>query len=209
MSDTFQINIQSSSVQDLEQVTFDAEFSSSIRGETQVTGYPVEDGFMISNGIINKPEMMRVKLGMGVRKLTGLLSDPVENIQTNWTSYISGMLSNYLDSGVASYLGARFSSVLSNSLIQPSSRQGQVYITLQALRLTGADVNLVIHGIGTLNNFNIKTVELTRSERDDITIDVTFQQRVGKGGDTRTITTASGTTDLGNVSTKEQIEGVY
>lgn len=206
---TFKINIQNSTIQDLEQVTFDAEFSTSIRGESQITGYPVEDGFLISNGMINKPEIFRARLGMGVRKLTGLLSDPIENLQQNWTSYITGMLSNYVDSGIASYLGARYAQVLANSLIQPTSRQGQLYITLQSLRLTGADVNLVVHGIGQLNNFNIKTVELSRQDRDDIAIDVTFQQRIGKGGNTRTITTASGTTDLGNVSTKEQIDGVY
>ncbi len=199
---SFHLNIETSSIEGLERVTFDAEFRTSIRGETVITSYPTEEGFVITNGIINQPEIVRVSLGVGVKKLTGLLSDPLEALTSNWTAYLAGLISNYVDSGVVQYLLNRFSGLL----IEPDSRQGQLYITMQVLRLTGATVNLVIHNIGTMKNFNIKSVEFSRSDRDDFLVDVTLQQRLGKTQDLRVIDTAGKTINLGEVTTKEDLE---
>ncbi|MDG3395124.1 hypothetical protein P5E67_04970 [Vibrio parahaemolyticus] len=207
MNDTFQLNIQSPSMEELDTVTFDAEYGTGIRGETTITGYPTENGFMINNGIINRPEIIRARLGFGATELTGLLSTPLAAIQQNWTGYISSYVINFVKSGIGTIIANQIANTLKAALIQPSSRQGQIYIMLQILRLTGSTVNLVIHNVGTMNNFNIRTVELIRGERDDITIDISLQQQISKVGDTRTITTASGTVHLGQSSVKtKQVE---
>lgn len=207
MNDTFKLNIQSPSMEELDTVTFDAEYGIGVRGETTITGYPTESGFMINNGIINRSEIIRARLGFGATELTGILSSPLAAIQQNWTGYISSYVINFVKSGIGTIIANQIANKLKGALIQPSSRQGQIYIMLQILRLTGSTVNLVIHNVGTLNNFNIRTVDISRGERDDITIDISFQQQIGKGSDTRTITTASGTVHLGQTSVKtKQVE---
>lgn len=189
---------------ELNGITFDAEFNIAVRGETQITGYPVETGFVVNNGIVNTPDIMRLKLGLGTQPLTNLVSkDALDSLTSSWTTYVRSRIVSIVPGGVATIIANQIANQLQSQLIEPSSRQGVVYTALQIARLTGQSLDIVIHNVGMLKGYLIKTCNMSRGDYSDVTFDVSLQQFIGKVGQTRTIPTASGPVDLGRLPIKQ------
>ncbi|MCC4796390.1 phage baseplate protein, partial [Vibrio lentus] len=164
MSDYYQLSVFSRSLPEISDVVFDAEFKLNIRTSATATKYATEDGFVVNNGIIQNPDIVRMSLGVGATPLSGLIRDPLGSVMQNWSSYLFGAVSNFIDSGTALY----FTGLFQNILIQPDKRQGGVFAAMQAIKISGQPIDLLLHDIGLMKNMFVIDVNLSREDRDDV-----------------------------------------
>lgn len=193
VSDYYQLSVFSRSLPEISDVVFDAEFKLNIRTSATATKYPTEDGFVVNNGIIQNPDIVRMSLGVGATPLSGLIRDPLGSVMQNWSSYLLGAVSNFIDSGTALY----FTGMFQNILIQPDKRQGGVFAAMQAIKIASQPIDLLIHDIGMMKNMYVIDVNLSREDRDDVLIEVMLQQNMTKKSREQKIETASGKTNAG------------
>lgn len=193
MSDYYQLSVFSRSLPEISDVVFDAEFKLNIRTSATATKYATEDGFVVNNGIIQNPDIVRMSLGVGATPLSGLIRDPLGSVMQNWSSYLLGAVSNFIDSGTALY----FTGLFQNILIQPDKRQGGVFAAMQAIKIAGQPIDLLIHDIGLMKNMFVIDVNLSREDRDDVLIEVMLQQNMTKKSREQKIETASGKVNAG------------
>ena len=193
MSDYYQLSVFSRSLPEISDVVFDAEFKLNIRTSATATKYPTEDGFVVNNGIIQNPDIVRMSLGVGATPLSGLIRDPLGSVMQNWSSYLLGAVSNFIDSGTALY----FTGLFQNILIQPDKRQGGVFAAMQAIKIASQPIDLLIHDIGMMKNMYVIDVNLSREDRDDVLIEVMLQQNMTKKSREQKIETASGKINAG------------
>ncbi len=193
MSDYYQLSVFSRSLPEISDVVFDAEFKLNIRTSATATKYTTEDGFVVNNGIIQNPDIVRMSLGVGATPLSGLIRDPLGSVMQNWSSYLLGAVSNFIDSGTALY----FTGLFQNILIQPDKRQGGVFAAMQAIKIAGQPIDLLLHDIGLMKNMFVIDVNLSREDRDDVLIEVMLQQNMTKKSREQKIETASGKVNAG------------
>lgn len=193
MSDYYQLSVFSRSLPEISDVVFDAEFKLNIRTSATATKYATEDGFVVNNGIIQNPDIVRMSLGVGATPLSGLIRDPLGSVMQNWSSYLLGAVSNFIDSGTALY----FTGLFQNILIQPDKRQGGVFAAMQAIKIAGQPIDLLLHDIGLMKNMFVIDVNLSREDRDDVLIEVMLQQNMTKKSREQKIETASGKVNAG------------
>lgn len=193
MSDYYQLSVFSRSLPEISDVVFDAEFKLNIRTSATATKYATEDGFVVNNGIIQNPDIVRMSLGVGATPLSGLIRDPLGSVMQNWSSYLLGAVSNFIDSGTALY----FTGLFQNILIQPDKRQGGVFAAMQAIKISSQPIDLLLHDIGLMKNMFVIDVNLSREDRDDVLIEVMLQQNMTKKSREQKIETASGKVNAG------------
>nr|AKN36045.1 hypothetical protein [Vibrio splendidus]AKN36659.1 hypothetical protein [Vibrio sp. FF_482]AKN37834.1 hypothetical protein [Vibrio tasmaniensis]AKN38743.1 hypothetical protein [Enterovibrio norvegicus]AKN38957.1 hypothetical protein [Aliivibrio fischeri]AKN39132.1 hypothetical protein [Vibrio kanaloae]AKN39950.1 hypothetical protein [Vibrio sp. FF_307] len=145
---------------------FDAEMDFSLVTRTQVTSYPVETGQEISGSLILLPAEIRFTWGIGLRKLTPLLSTEfAENLTSNAVGIAGGFASNFVDSGFLNFLiGA-----LSNASLYQSDKNSRAFLamaTLQKAQLSGAPLAITIEGLGTMKNMRVTELRPSRSGKD-------------------------------------------
>jgi hypothetical protein len=157
---------------------FDAEFDMSLLTRTKITSYPVESGQEISGSIILLPAELKLSWGIGVRKLTPLLStDFVDNLQSNSVGLIGGLASNIVKSGIGNFLIG----TLASTTIQGDSEESRAFKAIsimQDAQINGVTLNPVIEGIGRCNNMLISELRMTRGGKDGgkVMFDISMSQ---------------------------------
>jgi len=145
---------------------FDAEIDFSLVTRTQVTSYPVETGQEISGSLVLLPSEIRFTWGIGLRKLTPLLStDFVNNLTSNAVGVAGSFASNFIDSGFLNFL----TGALSNVSIGQSDKKSRAFSamqTLQKAQLAGTALAITIEGLGTMKNMRVTELRPSRSGKD-------------------------------------------
>ncbi len=154
-----EVSIFSRYIPSVNGVEFDADFGANVRFKSKFSSYPLENGFVINNALIPEQSVVRLKMGIGKERMTGLLTDPLQNVAENWDSYLTGLLSNFVGAGLTNFLLGLFS----NSFFASSDRTGKALQSLQALQLAGESFDLLIHNMGTLKNMMVTDIQADTS----------------------------------------------
>ncbi|WCP84225.1 hypothetical protein PQE20_27490 (plasmid) [Vibrio harveyi] len=157
---------------------FDAEYNMQLLTRTTITKYPVETGQEVAGSLIVNPSEIKFSWGIGIKKVTSLLStDFVEKLTTNPLGLAGGFVSNFIDSGIANFLiGA-----LADSTLLQTEKQSRAFLAMKVLQqaqLWGIRLVITIEGLGQLKNMMVNEVRVSRSGKDGgkIMFDITMSQ---------------------------------